>query len=199
MTNEQKRLIGLTGGIATGKSTVASYLAKQHNLPMLDADLYAREAVRSGSPILADIFRRYGEQVKLPNDNLNRQALGNIIFNNERERKWLESKIHPYVKNCFARAIEQIDAQQIVLVIPLLLEANMTDLVTEIWVVYCSRSEQLQRLMQRDRLTLAQAEARIDSQLSLETKVKAADVVLDNNFGLENLFRQIDRALNAKV
>lgn len=189
-----KRIIGLTGGISTGKTTVSNYLANQQ-LPILDADIYARVAVALGSPVLRAIAHRYGSDILLSDGSLNRQKLGQIIFNNDDERHWLEQQIHPDVRNKFITAINELSTQTVVLVIPLLFEAGMTDLVTEIWVVYCSPQQQLQRLMQRDQLTLEQAQARINSQMPIQEKCDRADVILDNSSSLEVLLKQIDVAL----
>ncbi|MEH2409525.1 dephospho-CoA kinase [Nostoc sp.] len=196
-----KRIIGLTGGIATGKTTVTNYLASAYNLPILDADIYAREAVSLGSPILGAIAQRYGEQILLPNGSLNRQKLGEIIFNRQDERNWIENLIHPDVRDRFLKAIAQSNSQILVLVVPLLFEAGMTDLVTEIWVVRCSQEQQLQRLIQRNHLNREQAQARINSQnqLSIEEKVAHADVILDNSSTLEVLLEQVDVALKPEV
>ncbi|MBE9166750.1 dephospho-CoA kinase [Pleurocapsales cyanobacterium LEGE 06147] len=196
MVNIPKRRIGLTGGIGTGKTTVSNYLVRAYHLPVLDADIYARDAVKAGSPILTDIFNRYGNKVKLPDNNLNRSALGEIIFNNPEEKLWLESKIHPYVRDRFTATLQQLEVDTVVLAIPLLFEAKMTDLVTEIWVVSCDRQEQVRRLIERDRLSEAQAQARIKSQLPLEQKVAMADVVLNNNSTVEELLRQVDIAID---
>ncbi|NEU81374.1 dephospho-CoA kinase [Nostoc sp. UIC 10630] len=190
-----KRIIGLTGGIATGKTTVTNYLASAYNLPILDADIYAREAVSLGSPILGAIAKRYGEQILLPDGSLNRQKLGEIIFNRQDERNWIDNLIHPDVRDRFLKAIDQSSLQTLVLVVPLLFEARMTNLVTEIWVVCCSQEQQLQRLIQRNHLNREQAQARINSQLSIEEKVARADIVLDNSSTLERLLKQIDVAL----
>ncbi|MDJ0696740.1 dephospho-CoA kinase [Mastigocoleus sp. MO_188.B34] len=190
-----KRIIGLTGGIATGKTTVANYLEKTYNLPVLDADIYAREAVATGSPIFQQIVGRYGTEILLDDGNLNRQKLGEIIFNDPTERLWLENLIHPYVQQRFIRGIKESNSETLVLVVPLLFEAEMTDMVTEIWVVYCNEEQQLPRLMQRNNLTLEQAKARISSQISLEEKVKNANVVLDNSSTVEVLLKQINTVL----
>jgi dephospho-CoA kinase len=194
-----KRIIGLTGGIATGKTTVANYLASAYNLPIFDADIYARDAVSVGSPILNAITQKYGEQILLPDGNLNRQKLGEIIFDNQQERQWLEGLIHPYVKECFEKAIAESTAETLVLVIPLLFEAQMTHLVTEIWVVSCSQEQQLQRLIQRNHLSYEQAQARINSQLPLAEKVVRADVVLNNSSTLDILLHQVDVALKQVI
>lgn len=189
------RIIGLTGGISTGKSTVSHYLATTYQLPILDADIYARVAVAIGSPVLKAIAQRYGSDILLSDGSLNRQKLGEIIFNNLDERHWLEQQIHPDVRKRLVTAIDQLSTQTVVLVVPLLFEAGMTDLVTEIWVVYCSPQQQLERLMQRDQLTLEQAQARINSQMPIQEKCDRADVILDNSSSLEVLLKQVDAAL----
>ncbi len=189
-----KRIIGLTGGISTGKTTVSNYLAEAYQLPVLDADIYAREAVQLGSPVLSQIFERFGSGVQLPDATLNRKRLGEIVFSNPDERQWLEQQIHPYVRDRFQSELATLVTSTIVLVVPLLFEAGMTDLVTEIWVVSCSPEQQLQRLMERDRLFLEQAQARLNSQLPIQEKVARADIVLDNSSTLEALLKQVDIA-----
>ncbi|MFB2971734.1 dephospho-CoA kinase [Aerosakkonema sp. BLCC-F183] len=196
MAINNHRLIGLTGGIGTGKTTVSNYLANSYKLPIFDADLYAREAVQPGSSILNNIAERYGADILAASGALNRQQLGNIIFNNPQEKYWLEQQIHPYVRDRFVDAIDKLPLNSTaVLVIPLLFEANMTDLVTEIWVVFVDEQQQLNRLIERDGLTLAQAKARINSQMPLQEKCNKADVILNNSSTLEALLKQVDAAL----
>jgi dephospho-CoA kinase len=197
MSNSAKRLIGLTGGIGTGKSTVSNYLVDQYALPVLDADIYAREAVAMGSPILETIFQRYGNPVQLPDGSLNRAALGDIVFNNPQEKRWLESQIHPFVRDRFTQELRKIPSKTIILSIPLLFEANLMALVTEIWVVNCDRSQQLSRLQQRNGLTSEQATARINSQMPLAHKIAQADLVLHNHAGLAELYAQVDAAIQS--
>ena len=231
MTAPILRAIGLTGGIATGKTAISNYLAHTCKFPILDADIYAREAVHPGSPILDSIVERYGAFILLPDGNLNRPELGNIIFCNPAERQWLEQQIHPYVRRRFVEETQNSiaafshvsqntqslstktqekqsviakktvlgaknDTLTVVLVVPLLFEANMTDLCTEIWVVYSSPSVQLQRLMQRDGLSYDRANARINAQIPLAQKCQQADVVLDNSSTLDSLFQQVDAQLS---
>jgi dephospho-CoA kinase len=193
-----QRRLGLTGGIATGKSTVTNYLETVHHCPVLDADLYARQAVERGSEVLQRIAQRYGDRILQVDGCLDRQQLGEIVFANPIERHWLEQQIHPWVRQRFEQSLQELPASQfsiVVLAIPLLFEAQMTDLVTEIWVVTCARSQQLERLRQRDRLSVEQAEARIQSQWPLEEKVKRADVVLANTSTRDDLYVQIDQAI----
>ena len=192
-----QRMIGLTGGIATGKSTVADYLQRQHRLPVLDADVYARQAVAPGSPALAAIVQRYGPALLHPDGTLNRSQLGEIVFHQPAERAWLEQQIHPVVRQCFQSAMADLaSAPVVVQVIPLLFEANLADQVSEIWVVTCPLEHQRQRLMARNGLSPEQAQARIDSQMPLAEKVSRADWVIDNADDLPTLFRQVDAALH---
>jgi dephospho-CoA kinase len=188
-----QRLIGLTGGIATGKTTVSNYLRDRYGLPILDADVYAKEAVAIDSAIFQKIIQRYGSDIQLENRELNRTKLGDIIFNNTEEKTWLEAQIHPYVRKRFQEVIYSLDNQIIVLSIPLLIEVNLTHLVSEIWVVFCDYEQQIQRLQQRNYLTEQQAIARIKNQLPLAEKIARADVVLDNSDGLDFLYQQIDQ------
>ncbi|MBD1822173.1 dephospho-CoA kinase [Cyanobacteria bacterium FACHB-DQ100] len=192
------RRIGITGGIGMGKTTVSNYLAAAHRLPILDADLIARDAVAPGSPILAQIIDRYGAHLLRIDGTLDRAKLGTIVFSNPTERIWLEQQIHPYVRQMLEAECDRLAQTHptIVLVIPLLFEANMTDLVSEIWVICCSESQQIQRLMQREKLSLEQAQARIQSQMPIKQKRDRANVILDNSTTPEALMRQVDRALS---
>jgi dephospho-CoA kinase len=194
------RLIGITGGIGTGKSTVTNYLHTRYHLPIWDADLYARSAVAIGSPILQAISQRYPTGILQSDGTLDRRRLGEIIFNDLSERQWLDTQIHPYVRHCFETEISQLASNaSAVLAIPLLFEAQMTDLVTEIWVVSCDLSTQLQRVMARDRIDQTAAQMRIDSQMSLSDKIAIADVTLDNSSNITNLERQIDALFSDKL
>ena len=194
-----QRLIGLTGGIATGKTTVSNYLRDRYGFPILDADVYAKEAVEVDSPIFQEIVKRYGSEIQLENRALNRTKLGDIIFNNIEEKTWLEAQIHPYVRKRFQEVIDSLDNHIIVLSIPLLIEANLTHLVSEIWVVFCDYEQQIQRLQQRNHLTEQQAIARINNQLSLTEKITRADVVLDNSGSLDCLYQQIDQNFKERI
>lgn len=188
-----QRIIGLTGGIATGKTTVSRYLEQQHSLPVLDADQFAREAVAPGSPILLDITQRYGADLLSNDGTLNRQRLAQIVFKHSAERKWVEQQIHPFVRQRFTELSQTYPSTQtLVYVIPLLFEAKLTHLVTEIWVVSCTPQQQQARLIARSRLTPEQAQARIAAQISLRQKIEQADFVLDNTASITNLYAQVD-------
>ncbi|BAP17749.1 dephospho-CoA kinase [cyanobacterium endosymbiont of Epithemia turgida] len=198
MSTKSQIIIGLTGGIATGKTTVSNYINKIYKIPILDADIYAREAVKANSSTLQEIFIRYGQLVQLPDGQLNRQILGDIIFNNSEERQWLESKIHPFIINKFKKEISLLKSSIMILSIPLLFEAQLTSLVTEIWVVHCSYEKQIKRLIKNNKMTKNQAIQRIESQMSLEEKIALANVVLDNSLTPDILYQQIDYYLKNK-
>lgn len=197
LTNPSRRIIGLTGGIATGKTTVSGYLASQYALPVLDADIYARQAVEKGSDILAAITHRYGPQILLPDGTLDRKQLGSIVFQNLAEKQWIEAQIHPFVRAQFAIETAALPPDRtLVYSIPLLFEAKLTHLVSEIWVVYCQPEKQKQRLMQRDQLSAIAASNRINAQMALEKKCEKADYVIDNNKTRKKLYVQIDEIIN---
>lgn len=186
-----------------GKTTISQYLASVHQLLVLDADLYARDAVAIGSPILQKIVERYGPEILLESGYLDRRRLGSIIFPDPLEREWLEQQIHPYVRDRFQAVLADPASPgetPIVLVIPLLFEAQMQDLVTEVWVVATSREAQRSRLIQREQEAglspnPEEVQARIDSQMPIEQKIAAADVVLKNTSTLADLYAQVDLAL----
>lgn len=189
-----------------GKTTVSDYLSERWKVPILDADVIAREVVVPGTSVLSKIAERYGSTVLLPNGRLDRVRLGEIIFNSLPEREWLERQIHPPVRDRLEQDLLSQRLQKepvVVLSVPLLFEARMTDLVNEIWVVVCSVEQQIDRLLSRSmqdsirryRLSRAQIQARIDSQMPIERKVQRADIVLDNSGSEQELFEQIDRAM----
>jgi dephospho-CoA kinase len=185
-----------------GKTTVSNYLAETHHLPILDADVYARAVVQPGSPVLTTIADRYGKSILLPDGSLDRRQLGEIVFAQPTERQWLEQQIHPAVRQAMTaerdRLLQQHSHQPLtlVLVIPLLFEANLTHLVTEIWVIYCPAPQQIERLKQREHLDLNQIQARISSQLPIQAKLDRADIILHNDSTRELLLQQVDQALH---
>jgi dephospho-CoA kinase len=180
-----QRRIGLTGGIASGKSTVARWL-EQQGLPVLDADVYAREALAPGTPGAAAVLERYGDAVC---------AEGNAPAAPQ-ERQWLEQLVHPLVRQRFNAALHALAAQPtVVLVIPLLFEAGLDNLCSEVWLVDCEPAQQLQRLMQRDGLSETAAQARINAQWPLERKRELTDRVIDNRSAAAALHKQLETLL----
>jgi dephospho-CoA kinase len=182
----RQRRIGLTGGIASGKSTAGRWLEQQAGLPVLDADLYARAALASGTAGEAAVLKRYGLEVQEATaggepPQLDRAALGRIVFHDQVERTWLEQLVHPLVGERFEAELARLaEAPVVVLMIPLLFEAGLEVLCSEVWLVDCDADQQLSRLMNRNGLSEAEARARIDSQWPLERKRTLTDVVLAN-------------------
>ncbi|MCT0208757.1 dephospho-CoA kinase [Synechococcus sp. CS-1332] len=197
-----QRRIGLTGGIATGKSTVAALLEHRFGLPVLDADRFAREALAPGSPGAMAVLARYGGQVRARGEaapasadacpSLDRAALGRIVFADAAERAWLEELVHPLVRACFGAELERLqEVPAVVLMVPLLFEAGLENLCSEVWLVDCDEVEQLRRLMARDGLDAGEATDRIHSQWPLARKRALANAVIDNNQASSNLPSQL--------
>lgn len=195
-TGRQRR-IGLTGGIASGKSTVGRLLAAR-GLPLLDADVYAREALAPGSAGARAVLERYGERVRGEEPAaIDRGALGQIVFADAAERRWLEQLVHPLVRQRFGAELERLGAAPVVvLTIPLLFEAGLEQLCSEVWLVDCDDKQQLQRLMARDGLSDSEARARITAQWPLVHKRPLADKVLDNRGTPDQLVAQVAEALS---
>lgn len=198
----QPRRIGLTGGIATGKSSVARCLAEQHGVPVLDADRFAREALAPGTEATRAVLRRYGQaiQTNQPGSGvptIDRAALARIIFADTAERNWLERLVHPLVRERFAAALTDLNsAPVVVLMVPLLFEAGLESLCSEIWVVACGdAAEQIRRLMARDQITFEEARARLGAQWPMAEKLARADIVIDNSGAPDSLTPQVAAAL----
>ena len=190
------RRIGLTGGIASGKSSVGRLLAAR-GLPLLDADVYAREALAPGSPGAGAVLERYGDGVRATGGEIDRAALGQIVFGDGAERRWLEQLLHPVVRACFETKLQELAAEPVVvLVVPLLFEAGLETLCSEVWLVDCDETQQLQRLMARDGLGEADARARIAAQWPLARKRQLADVVLNNRGEPEQQAAEVEQALS---
>ena len=195
-----KRRIGLTGGIATGKSTASQLLEQRHGLPLLDADVFARKALEPGSEGSAAVLQRYGEQVAAKSGVIDRRALGTLVFNDPAERHWLEQLVHPLVRQRFDEELARLAASPtLVLVIPLLFEAGLTDLCTETWLVDCDETQQLQRLTTRDQLSQEEAQARMEAQWPLARKRLLADVLISNRGDNECLAQQLALALEQGI
>jgi dephospho-CoA kinase len=176
-------VIGLTGGIASGKSTVSNML-KEMAVTVIDADVEARLAVEKGEPAYQEILAGFGDDIVLPSGDIDRVKLGSIIFHNAEKRQLLNGIVHPEVRrrmNSQVEAAKERGEQVIVLDIPLLFESKLTQMVEKTILVYVDRDIQLKRLMERNNLSLEEAEARIKSQMPLSDKVPLADAVINNN------------------
>ncbi|WP_285842848.1 dephospho-CoA kinase [Rummeliibacillus stabekisii] len=186
-------IIGLTGSIASGKSTVAKML-EEVGLPIVDADLVARIVVEPGTPTLEKISEVFGKEVLLENGELNREKLGEIIFHNPAKRVELNSIMHPAIRQEMLRQRDELTEAgepHIVMDIPLLFESHLQHFVEKILVVSVTEENQLTRLMERNHLSKEEALARIATQLPLSEKEKGADAVIYNNRDLENTCTQL--------
>lgn len=192
-------VIGLTGGIASGKSTVSNML-KEMNITVVDADIEARLAVEKGEPAYHKIIAEFGHDILLDNEEINRQKLGSVIFHDAAKRQLLNGIVHPEVRKRMYNKIEEaskVGAQVIVLDIPLLFESKLTHMVEKTILVYVDRDVQLKRLMERNSLSLEEAEARINSQMPLSDKVSLADAVIDNNGSVDETRKQLSEILES--
>lgn len=186
-------IIGLTGGIASGKSTVSAMLA-EFGAYIIDADEIAHIVVMPNQPAWHDIVAHFGNAILLPDDTINRKILGEKIFNDKLERLCLEKITHHYIKDQVQKKIseaELLGKRIVVLDVPLLFEIGWHKMVDEIWVVYVEKEVQVSRLVARNKLTHRQAMDRIKAQMSLAEKVQQADVVIDNNLDIEHARMQV--------
>ncbi|RBW71499.1 dephospho-CoA kinase [Bacillus taeanensis] len=192
-------IIGLTGGIASGKSTVSIILTKL-GLPVVDADKIARQVVEQGEPAYKEIVKYFGTEILDSHGNLNRKQLGTLIFSDPKEREVLNNIVHPAVRK---KMIEQKDTylqqgyHHIVLDIPLLFESKLTHMVEKTLLIYVDEKKQLERLIMRDHAGKEDAERRISSQMPLKDKVLLADGVIDNNGSLSKTKEQLVNILRA--
>ncbi len=191
------KIVGLTGGISSGKSTVSSYL-KQLKIPVIDADEVARKVVEPNSQGAREIRKTFGSDVFEEDGSLNRQKLGSLIFSNAENRQKLDDLLQPLIKIMILDEIEeyrQKGENMIVLDLPLLFEKQYEELCEDIIVVYIPKELQLERLMRRNQYTKQEALSRIDSQLSIEEKRKRATVLLDNQGTIQQLYHQVEQWL----
>jgi dephospho-CoA kinase len=184
--------IGLTGGIASGKSMVAQRFTDLR-VPVIDADVAARVVVAPGTPGLAGVIERFGPGVLAQSGELDRRALRDLIFSNPGARRDLESLLHPLIRADMERSADQAVGPYIVMAIPLLIECGPSDRVDRILVVDVDEAVQLQRVMERDGCTAEQARAILASQASRSARLAAADDVLQNAGTVTDLRQAVDR------
>ncbi|WP_289001431.1 dephospho-CoA kinase [uncultured Megasphaera sp.] len=193
------RIIGLTGGIATGKSTVVNML-RARGAWIIDCDILAREAVAPGSSCLSDIARHFGEKALLPDGTMDRAYIGSIVFADPARKKELEGIIFPQIHKLLSERIDHFRKKDenclIFLDMPLLYELKYTSYVDEVWLVYVDPAAQLKRLMARNQYTESEALARIHAQLPIDEKRSLAQVVIDNTGSLESTEEQVDKEWN---
>jgi dephospho-CoA kinase len=187
-------LVGLTGGIGTGKSTVARMLEKRGAV-VFDADVLARQAVAPGTPGFDQVIERFGPNVLAPGGGLDREALASIVFSDPAARRDLEGIVHPEVRRMFAEGCEEYrDSDRVVVFsAPLLVETGMHTAFDLLIVVSAPVATQIERLMRDRGMAERDVRARIAAQLPLEAKAEVADILVDNEGTLENLEGRVDR------
>lgn len=190
------KVIGLTGGIASGKSTVSELLSV-FGFKVVDADKAAREAVKKGSKGLAQVREVFGDEAIDENGEMNRRYMGDLVFNHPEKRLELNAIIHPIVRDIMEEEKQEYLKQgyNVIMDIPLLFENELGNTVDEVWVVYTSESIQMDRLMQRNNLSLEDAKARVYSQISIDKKSRMADHVIDNLGDKLELKQNLERLL----
>ncbi|CAC8740624.1 Dephospho-CoA kinase [Staphylococcus aureus] len=190
------KVIGLTGGIASGKSTVSELLSV-FGFKVVDADKAAREAVKKGSKGLAQVREVFGDEAIDENGEMNRRYMGDLVFNHPEKRLELNAIIHPIVRDIMEEEKQEYLKQgyNVIMDIPLLFENELENTVDGVWVVYTSESIQMDRLMQRNNLSLEDAKARVYSQISIDKKSRMADHVIDNLGDKLELKQNLERLL----
>lgn len=189
------KIIGLTGGIASGKSTVSAYLHSKE-IPVFDADAVSHEAEAKGSVCLPKIVEIFGPQSLTPSGELDRKWVGQEAFTNPAKLAALNNIVHSYCDQARKVFISQNNQEKIVVLdVPLLIECNWYKKVDEVWLVAVDKETQIKRAMVRSGLSRAEVVSRINNQMSLEEKKKYAEVIIDNSGGLNELYAQVDAAL----
>lgn len=184
------KVIGLTGGIASGKSVVSSMI-KELGYQVIDTDLIARDLLTNNNEVISEVRTFFPKCYDDETKQINRHRLAEIIFNDETKRKVLNSIIHPRVKNAVLSLIKTINEEYVFIDVPLLYEASFSTLCDEVIVVYITYEIQLERLMKRDRISKQYAHQKITSQMNLEEKKNLADYVIDNNGSIKQTNQQL--------
>ncbi|PRS44271.1 dephospho-CoA kinase [Bacillus sp. RJGP41] len=192
------QIIGITGGIASGKSTVSLYL-QELGFTIVDADLASRAVVEPGEEAYHQVVKAFGEDILLTDGNIDRVKLGSIIFNDQEKRLLLNGIVHPAVRNWMRLKTEAAlssGEETVFMDIPLLFESKLTFMVDKTLLIYVDEQVQLKRLMSRNGLSEAEALARINSQMPLADKKALADAVIDNNGDINETKRQVKAILS---
>lgn len=192
-------VLGLTGGIATGKTTVSHYF-KQLGIPIVDSDIIAREVVEPGTTGLQKIRKSFGDEILAEDGSLNRKKLGNLVFGDENLRRQLNQVLHDELDVAISSQISEWVARAVPLVVvdvPLMYEAHYDEKVDQVMVVYVPEAIQLARLMLRDNLTESAARQRMESQMPIEEKRLRGDIVIDNAGSREETEAQLAKWLES--
>ena len=187
-------IVGLTGGIGSGKSTIANLFALL-DVPIIDADVVAREVVQKGSPLLIKIVEHFGQHILDKQGNLDRTALRQIVFHSEQETKWLNQLLHPAIRAEMLRQLEAVSAPYVLWVVPLLIENKLSEFCDRVLVVDVLPDIQLERAIKRDESKAETIQNIIAAQVDRQTRLNYADDVIENNLPLEenaiNLAHQV--------
>ena len=184
-------IVGLTGGIASGKSLVGAMFVKL-GASLIDTDVVAREVVALGEPGLAAVAAEFGPSVLLPSGELNRPALRSLVFADDAKRRQLEAILHPLIRNRTRAKLAALTAPYALVAVPLLVETSFDELVDRILVVDSPEAAQLERLMRRDAIPRAEAQAMLRAQADRATRLRAAHDVIDNSGTPEATRRQVE-------
>lgn len=191
------RIVGLTGGIGSGKSTVSN-LFKANGIPVVDADVVARNVLKKGTGGWKKVVAAFGNDILLPSGEVNRPKLGQIVFNDPDKRQLLNRLLAPYISSGILLEVLKLwmkGCKIIILDVPLLFETKMDRWTTPIIVVWVDHKTQLERLMSRDGTTAEEANSRINAQMPLDLKKEKADILIDNSGSLEDLNESFREAL----
>jgi dephospho-CoA kinase len=185
-------VVALSGGIASGKSTIANLFAKL-GVPIIDADIIARQVVQVGSDALNQIVKHFSQEILLANGELDRSQLREIIFNNDHERLWLNHLLHPIIQQETQKQIARQNSTYVIWVVPLLIENNLHTLADRVLIIDAPISLQLARLIERDNISQSLAEKMIRSQASLQKRLSYADDIIVNDDNFTSLTAQVDQ------
>lgn len=185
-------VVALSGGVASGKSTIANLFA-QLGVPIIDADIIARQVVEVGTDALAQIVKHFSTEILLPNGELDRSQLREIIFNNDHERLWLNNLLHPIIHKITQKQIAKQTAPYVIWVVPLLIENNLHQLADRVLMVDVPETLQMERLIYRDKISESLAKRMIRTQVPLAERLSYADDIIVNNGNLASLSEQVNK------
>jgi|TARA_B100001057_G_scaffold261860_1_gene262118 dephospho-CoA kinase len=184
-------VVGLTGGIASGKTTISNLFQSEYNIDVVDADIIARQVVETGSEGLKAIIERFGEEILSPDKTLDRVKLRALIFQDSEKKLWLDNLMHPLIRSEMQRQIAQVTSEYTLLVIPLMAENNLQSLVDKVIVVDVDEEIQIERTLLRDKVSTEQVKAIMKSQANRQERLAIADYVIKNNTRNHKILPQI--------
>lgn len=201
MKQNSLKIIGLTGGIASGKSTVSNYLINK-GYHVVDADMIARAVVEKGSLGLEKVATVFGKSILKENGSLNRKKLRSIVFNDENALKQLEAITHPLIINKINEELNNLRNNYGIslafLDCPLLFEMSLENIVDEVWLISTTTTNQISRIVERDNTNPLEAKKIIEQQMSLKEKIKKSDIIINNNSTIDELKSEIDLLLKVR-